>query len=71
VDRQLTWDDTFEIARLLSQRKLHVNLRDVSLGNILEWTRELPEFSDDTQIVTDQILIDIFCELLEEDLNNE
>jgi FeS assembly protein IscX len=71
VDRQLTWDDTFEIARLLSQRKLNVNLRDVSLGNILEWTRELPEFSDDTQNVADQILIDIFCEWLEEDLNNE
>jgi len=68
MERYLTWDDTYEIAQLLSLRKLHVDLRDVSLGNILEWTRELSEFSDDEQIVTDQILMDIFCEWLEEDL---
>lgn len=68
MDQQLTWDDTFKIARLLSQRKSQVDLREVSLGNILQWTIELPEFSDDIQMVTDQILMDIFCEWLEEDL---
>jgi FeS assembly protein IscX len=68
MDRHLTWDDSFEIAQLLSRRRVQIDLREVSLGNILEWTRELPEFSDDVESVTDQILMDIFCEWLEEDL---
>jgi FeS assembly protein IscX len=70
MERRLTWDDTFEIARLLSQRNINVDLHEVSLGNILEWTKALPEFSD-SQEVNDQILLDIFCEWLEEDLNDE
>lgn len=68
MEQYLTWDDTYEIARLLAKRMPVVNLQDVSLGDILKWTKELPEFSDDLHIVTDKILMDIFNEWLEEDL---
>ena len=65
----LTWDNTYEIARLLSLHRPTVNLREVSLGDILKWTMDLPEFSDDDLIVTDRILMDIFCGWLEEVLS--
>lgn len=69
MEKYLTWDDTYLIVRLLSLRKPLVNLREVSLGDILKWTIELPEFSDDEQIVTDRILLDIFSGWLEEVLS--
>jgi FeS assembly protein IscX len=69
MDQTLTWNDAYEIARLLSRRKAQVDLHEVSLNDILEWTKELPEFSDDEQIATDQILMAIFCEWLEEDFS--
>ena len=69
MKQYLTWDNTYEIARLLSLRRPTVNLREVSLGDILKWTMELPEFSDDELIVTDRILMDIFCGWLEEVLS--
>jgi FeS assembly protein IscX len=65
MDQNLTWDDTYEIAFLLSQHRSRVNLSDVSLGNILDWTRELPGFSDDVS-VNDETLMDIFCIWYEE-----
>jgi FeS assembly protein IscX len=64
----LTWNDTFEIAVALSKRMPQVNLQNVSLGDILTWTKSLPEFMDSTELVTDQILNDIFREWLEEDI---
>ena len=69
MKQYLTWDNTYEIVRLLSLRRPTVHLREVSLGDILKWTMELPEFSDDELIVTDRILMDIFCGWLEEVLS--
>ena len=69
MKQYLTWDNTYEIARLLSLRWPTVNLREVSLGDILKLTMELPEFSDDELIATDRILMDIFCGWLEEVLS--
>ena len=69
MDQHLTWNDTYEIALLLVQRKSCISLHDVSLGNILEWTKELPGFSDNDLFVDDQSLMDIFRAWLEEDLS--
>jgi len=68
MGQYLTWNDTFEIARALSKRIPQVDLQNVSLGDILEWTISLPDFMDKGELVTDQILNDIFCEWLEEDI---
>jgi FeS assembly protein IscX len=41
-------------------------LEEVSLNMILRWTLELPEFSDDPELVNDGILRAIYQEWFEE-----
>ena len=43
-----------------------VELESVSLANILEWTLALPDFSDDPDLVTDEILYSIYQDWYEE-----
>lgn len=69
MDIKLSWIDSYEIACLLRQRSSVIDLHNVSLGDIYKWTLALPEFADAAHSVTDRILMDIFCELLEEDLS--
>lgn len=69
MERCITWDNTYEIVQLLSQCHPSVLLQDVSLCDIMKWTIELPEFNDDGEIVTDEILMDIFSVWLEEGLS--
>lgn len=71
MEKHLTWFDTFEIARLLHQRNPRIDLTNLSLDDVLNYTIGLPEFNDDIDNATDQFLLDIFCEWLEEDLSNE
>jgi FeS assembly protein IscX len=69
METKLSWVDSYEIACLLRIRHPLIDLHDVSLGDIHKWTLALPEFTDEAQNATDRILMDIFCELLEEDLS--
>jgi FeS assembly protein IscX len=43
-----------------------VNLEDVSLGRIYQWTMQLPGFEDDPEMANEEILSAIFQEWYEE-----
>jgi FeS assembly protein IscX len=62
----LFWEDTVDIVKNL--KKIHplVQVEDVSLEMIYQWTVELPEFSDDRELGNDAILTAILQEWYEE-----
>lgn len=62
----LTWEHTFAIARRLLQNHPRVNLEEVSLKMVYEWTIALPEFDDDRELANDGILAAIYQEWFEE-----
>jgi FeS assembly protein IscX len=62
----LTWDDSYAIAQELAKAKPGINLEEVSLLMIYNWTMELPGFSDDPELANDAILEAIFQEWYEE-----
>ncbi len=61
----LNWESTYALA--LELRRLHpdVNLPEVTLGDIYEWTMELPDFLDDPALCNDEILASIYQEWYE------
>ena len=62
----ITWEDSYAIAQSLSRLNPDINLEDVSLMMIYEWTLALPGFDDDPEIVNDGILEAIYQEWFEE-----
>lgn len=62
-----TWEDSYAIA--LALRELHpgLDLEEVSLGMIYQWTVALPGFSDDHELANEAILASIYQEWFEED----
>lgn len=62
----LTWEDSFAIARALRQRHPSVELENVSLGMIYQWTVALPDFYDDRELANEEILNAIYREWFEE-----
>jgi FeS assembly protein IscX len=65
----LTWEATYAIAMELRRQHKDVNIEDVSLQQIYNWTIELSEFEDDLSLVNDGILSAIYQEWLEENLH--
>jgi FeS assembly protein IscX len=66
MTEQLTWDDSYAIARSLMAKFPDVELEEVSLAMIYRWTIALPEFQDDPQLANDLILAAIYQEWFEE-----
>ncbi len=62
----LTWDDTYAIAHALNLRYPNVDLENISLGMIYQWTLALPGFVDDPALSNDDILYAIYQEWYEE-----
>jgi FeS assembly protein IscX len=62
----LTWDDSYAIAKALSDLLPDVGMDEVSLGMIYRWTMALPEFSDDRELANEAVLAAIFQEWFEE-----
>jgi FeS assembly protein IscX len=62
----LTWEDSFAIAQALILRHPNVDLIDVSLSMIHQWTITLPGFHDDPALSNDGILSAIYQEWYEE-----
>jgi len=62
----LTWDDSYAIAQELSKSNPEINLEEVSLMMIYDWTLDLPGFADDPELANDAILAAIFREWFEE-----
>ena len=63
---RLYWDGSYEIACHLINAHPGVNLADVTLGQIFEWTVALPEFADDPALVNDELLQAIYQDWYEE-----
>lgn len=62
----LSWDASYAIALALMAEHPDVELEKVSIANILEWTLELPGFSDDPDLANDDILFAIYQDWYEE-----
>ncbi len=62
----LTWEDSYAIALALSKLKPEIDLEEVSLMMIYQWTLDLPGFDDDPQLANDGILEAIYQEWYEE-----
>lgn len=67
----LTWEATFAIAMELRRQHKDVNIEDVSLQQIYNWTIELSDFEDDLALVNDGILSAIYQEWLEENIHGK
>lgn len=66
----LNWESTYAVAIELRRRHPDAQLSDVSLGQILEWSLELPEFEDDPALCNDDILSSILQEWYEVTIND-
>jgi FeS assembly protein IscX len=67
----LTWESTYAIALELHRQYPGVNLEEISLGQIYDWTLALQEFEDDPSLCNDDILRAIFQDWFEETLHGK
>ncbi|MBK7449874.1 MAG: Fe-S cluster assembly protein IscX [Anaerolineales bacterium] len=65
----LHWDATFAIAMELRRTHKDVNIEEVTLQQILDWTLALSEFEDDPALVNDDILYAIYQDWYEEHIH--
>jgi FeS assembly protein IscX len=66
----LNWETSYAIALELKRFHSDVNIEDVTLGQIYDWTLQLQEFEDDPALCNDDILSSIYQEWLEELMND-
>ncbi len=67
----LYWDNTYEIVLALMAQYSEVDVETVGIEQLFQWIIRLPNFSDDPEMVTEQILQDILREWYEERSFNE
>jgi len=65
----LNWESSYAIALELRRQHPGVNLEDVTLGQIYNWTLQLSEFEDDPALANDDILYAIYQDWFEENIN--
>jgi FeS assembly protein IscX len=65
----LTWESTYAIALELRRQHKDVNIENVTLQQILDWTLKLPEFEDDPALGNDDILYAIYQDWFEENIH--
>jgi FeS assembly protein IscX len=63
---KLYWDGSFEIALHLMASHPDVDLDEVTLQQVCDWTLALPEFADDPELVNEELLTAILQEWFEE-----
>ena len=56
---ELFWDSTYAIALALIEQHPELNPEDVGLAELAELIENLPGFSDDPDLATERILLDI------------
>jgi FeS assembly protein IscX len=66
----LNWESSYAIALALQREHRGVDLEQVSLGQVYQWTLALPDFDDDPALANDRILADIYQDWLEETLDD-
>lgn len=62
----MNWEATYAIAMELKRKYRDINIEEVTLGQIYNWTLELPDFEDDPQLANDDILRAIYQDWYEE-----
>ena len=65
----LTWEATYAIALELRRQHKDVNIEDVTLQQIYNWTLQLSEFEDDPSLANDDILYAIYQDWFEENIH--
>ena len=68
---QMNWESTYAVALELHRQHPDVNMENVSLQQIYNWTLELSEFEDDPALANDDILHAIFQDWFEENINGQ
>ena len=64
----LNWESIYAIALALKEAHPHVDMQNVSLQMIFNWTVALPAFEDDPALANDDILAAIYQDWFEETL---
>ena len=67
----LTWESTYAIALELRRQHKNVNIENVSLQQIYQWTLGLPEFDDDPSLANEDILYAIYQDWFEENIHGQ
>ncbi|MCI0549485.1 MAG: Fe-S cluster assembly protein IscX [Anaerolineae bacterium] len=67
----LTWESTYAIALELRRQHPEVNIEDVTLQQIYDWTIKLSDFEDDLSLVNDDILYVIYQDWFEENMHGQ
>ena len=67
----LNWESTYAIALELRRQHPEVNIEDVTLGQIYDWTIKLSEFEDDLSLANDDILYAIYQDWFEENIHGQ
>lgn len=67
----LNWETSYAIALELKRLHSAVNIEEVTLQQVHDWTLQLQEFEDDPALSNDDILSSIYQEWLEELLNDK
>jgi FeS assembly protein IscX len=67
----LTWESTYAIALELRRAHPDVNMDDLSLGQVYNWTLQLSEFEDDPALCNDDILRAIYQDWFEENIHGQ
>ena len=67
----LNWESTYAIALELKRQHRNVNLEEVSLQQIYQWTLQLSEFEDVPSIANDGILYAIYQDCFEENIHGQ
>jgi FeS assembly protein IscX len=65
----LTWESTYAIAMELRRQHKDVNIEEVTLQQILNWTLQLQDFEDDPALANDDILYAIYQDWFEENIH--
>jgi FeS assembly protein IscX len=66
---ELYWDSTYAIALALIEQHRDLDPEDVGLAEMAELVENLPGFSDDPELATERILLDIQIVWYEETTN--
>jgi FeS assembly protein IscX len=64
----LNWESIYAIALALKEAHPDVNMQNVSLQMVFNWTVALPAFEDDPALANDEILAAIYQDWFEETL---
>jgi FeS assembly protein IscX len=70
MSESLNWESTYAIALALKAAYPEIDLTDVSLNMIYDWTIALENFEDEPALANDQILASIYQDWFEETLHD-